>query len=398
MSFDYILKKFLPQTFLVFIFFFNLNAFAQAPNPLNFEKAKLDPTAQNTSLSIGPFNNINFGGAVDMRFYAPQSHGPTYAHLGAASFDLHVAELFLSTNIGDHISLLLEQLLITSKMDDTVGQDHGFVYAVFSEIPWLPQDWSLKIGRFRSHFGIDTHLDSATHILRNPVYKNIGIFTDKGIEVSGFWKSFDWSVSLVNGIDSVLDSVNTGSGHMTDVRRSQSTSSKPVLSRLGFDLTNDLNLGLSAFSGVTHPVLSDYGFLMSDMLFNARMNESKIVYKNRYAVDATFKLSSRIKISAEYCAGIDRDEGHSYNVWSGYTRMDYKIIPQKLTLALQYEYFNDGRRNEIVDTGTLGAALSYNINEQAWFRVGWLQDDRGAFRSKGTGPEYMAIAQTLLTF
>jgi hypothetical protein len=395
---------------ITFIFFlFQTNAHAQPVGRpdlslknsplLNFEKAKLDPSQQNaSSLTVGPFNNINFGGAVDMRLYAPQSHGPTYSHLGAAHFDLHVVELFLTTNIGDHISLLLEQLLITSKMDDPVGQDHGFVYAVFSEIPWLPRDWSLKLGRFRTHFGIDTHLDSATHILRNPAYKNIGIFTDKGLELSGFWKSFDWSVSVVNGIDSVLDSINTNPGHEAEVRRAQATNSKPVVARLGFDLSNNFNLGLSGFSGLTHPVTSEYGYSMSDMLFNARLNEGKIVYKNRYAADMTLKISSKFKIAAEYCTGIDRDEGYTRTVSSAFTRVDYKIIPQKLTLALQYEYFNDGRTNEIMDTGTIGAALSYHLNEQSWLRIGWLQDDRGLFRSKATGPEYMAVAQTFITF
>ena len=408
MRLDYVFKKLPSQIFYILgvLYFLSIypNAYAQSPNtkpltPLNFEKANLTPVKENTSsLSVGPFNNINFGGTVDMRFYAPQSHGPTYSELGAAHFDLHVVELFLSTNIGEHISLLLEQLLITSKMDDPVGQDHGFVYAVFSEMPWLPRDWSLKVGRFRTHFGIDTHLDSATHILRNPVYKNIGIFTDKGLELSGFWKSFDWSVSVVNGIDSVLDSVNTNSGHEAELRRSQATSSKPVVARLGLDLSNDFNVGLSGFSGLTHPVGSEYGFAMSDMLFNARLDEGKVVYKNRYAADVTLKVSSKFKIAAEYCTGIDRESGNTYTVWSAFTRMDYKIIPQKLTLALQYEYFNDGRSNEVADTGNLGLALSYNLNEQSWFRIGWLQDDRGLFRSKAMGPEYMAVAQTLITF
>ncbi len=390
--------KILSFTFLTFLT--TLNAYAQnrplptpSTNSLNLEKAQLE-----TQLSAGPFNNINFGGTVDMRLYLPQSHGPSYVDLGAANFDLHVVELFLSTNIGEHISLLLEQLLVTSKMGDTVGQDHGFVYAVFSEIPWLPSDWSIKAGRFRTHFGIDTHLDSATHILRNPIYKNLGIFTDKGVELSGFYKSFDWSISLLNGIDSVLDNVNANSGNMAEVRRARAANSKPVVARIGIDLTNDLNFGISGFSGVTHPVLSQYGFSMSDMIFSARMDESKFVYKNRYAADMTFKLSSKVKWSNEYCTGIDRDEGQSVHTWSAFTRIDYKIIPEKLTLGIQYEFFNDGRSNETTDTGTLGVALSYNLNDQSWFRLGWLQDDRGLFRSKASGPEYMAVAQTLITF
>jgi hypothetical protein len=83
---------------------------------------------------------------------------------------------------------------------------------------------------------------------------------------------------------------------------------------------------------------------------------------------------------------------------SAFTRIDYKLIPQKLTLGLQYEYFNDGRTNETTDTGNLGIALSYNLNDQSWFRIGWVQDDRGLFRSKTMSPEFMTVAQTLITF
>jgi hypothetical protein len=331
MHFAYPDRKFL---FLIKVFFLEVlplfttsNAYAQRkskpsinnPNSLDLEKAQLEPRKDNSNkapLSAGPFNNINFGGTVDMRLYLPQSHGPSYADLGAANFDLHVVELFLSTNAGDHISLLLEQLLVHEQDGRYGGPRPWFCLCCFlGNSLRSPPTRHSNSGRFRSHFGIDTHLDSATHILRNPIYKTIGIFTDKGIELSGFYKSVDWSLSVMNGIDSVLNNVNSNSGNVVDVRSAQAANSKPVVARIGMELTNDLNLGISAFSGVTHPVLSQYGFSMSNMLFNAKMDEGKLVYKNRYATDVTFKISSKIKLSGEYCTGIDRDEGQSFHTW-----------------------------------------------------------------------------------
>ncbi|MBI4715034.1 MAG: hypothetical protein HY760_03700, partial [Nitrospirae bacterium] len=88
---------------------------------------------------LGPFTNINLGGTLDYRFLIPTNgDSPT---LG-----IHVNELFLTTNIGDNISILAEQLLLTSDMETVVGQDHGFVYAIFTNLPGLPSDLALKVG------------------------------------------------------------------------------------------------------------------------------------------------------------------------------------------------------------------------------------------------------------
>ena len=152
---------------------------------LNLDAPQLE-AKKDEGFSAGPINNLNFGGALDMRLYMPRFGGPTEKHLGFGNFDIHVAELFLTTNVGDHISVLAEQLLVTSEMGNTVGQDHGFVYAIFSNIPAVPENWSLKVGRTRFRFGADARLDSPANVLRSPVYKTLGTITDKGIELSGY--------------------------------------------------------------------------------------------------------------------------------------------------------------------------------------------------------------------
>ncbi len=351
--------------------------------------------------------SLNFGGALDIRGYFPRTGGPTETHLGQANMDIHVAELFLTTNVGDNISVLAEQLLVTSPMGSTVGQDHGFVYAIFSNIPFLPETWSLKVGRMRFRYGIDAKLDSPANVLRSSVYKSLGTITDKGLELSGYGGAFEWSLGIANGVDMIEVPVTAKNGDEIMAEMEVRNGSKPIYARLAYEATDWLALGISGFTGKTYPVYSRYGFAMHDMLFNGHTGMEKLIYKNRYAVDAKIKLSSRWDFSGEYSGGTDRESGETFNVYTLYGRLDYRIRPGKLTAQLQYEYFNDGREDTMVegmnydDSGNIGLGLTYYLTDQAWIRVAGLVDDRGIFRSKDGGPnapEYMGVVQTLLSF
>jgi hypothetical protein len=366
----------------------------KAEPELKLDAPKLEPKAEESNgISAGPINDLNFGGTLDFRFYFPQRHGPTNQKMSFGHFDIHVAELFLTTNVGDHISVLLEQLLNTSNAEMGVGQDHGFVYAIFSDIPLLPESISLKLGRTRFRYGVDTKLDSAANILKSPVYKDLGWITDKGLELSGYFGPVDFSAGVMNG----PETLNPGTGHVEI-----SQNSKPVVARIGVEIADFLQVGVSGFTGRAYPVYSDYDFEMSDMNFNAHLDESKFVYKNRAAADVLFK-AGKWQVAGEYSRGTDRDSGTSYDVWSAFGRVDYRVIPQKLSLSLQYEFFDDGRNPTLgantPDTGVLGAAITYYMTDQSWIRLAHLQDDRGLFRKDdGPGPEYMTAVQTLLAF
>ena len=373
---------------------------------LNLETPKIDPKKEE-GVNVGPFSNLNLGGALDMRLYLPRIGGPTEGHMGFGSFDIHVAELFLTTNIGEHISVLAEQLLVTSPMGSTIGQDHGFVYAIFSSIPGLPENVAIKAGRTRFKFGIDAKGDSPANILRSPVYKTLGTITDKGIEISGYTNPIEWTLGVANGVDAIEKGVMSSDGSETMIMSDTRNGSKPIYARLGYDPTDWLSIGLSGFTGKTYPVYSHYGFAMHDMIFNGHTDMTKLIYKSRAAVDAKAKLSSRWDLSLEHAFGNDRDSGQSFNVKSYYGRLDYRIIPQKLTAQLQYEYFDDGRDIAIIegvpykDSGNFGLGLAYYITDQSWIRAAWLQDDRGLFRSKDANPkapEYMGVMQVLLAY
>ncbi|MEZ4815729.1 MAG: hypothetical protein R3A80_11060 [Bdellovibrionota bacterium] len=375
---------------------------------LNFESPDLTPKEENGSLAFGPINNLNFGGALDMRAYFPQMSGPTEEDMGFGAFDIHVAELFLTTNIGDHISILAEQLLVTSKMGDTVGQDHGFVYAIFSSIPGLPEDIAIKIGRLRNRFGIDARLDSPANPLRSPVYKTIGSITDKSLEMSGTLGPVEFSAAVLNGADTLKAPVTTTvPGVTADVAVKARNGSKPVVARLSIDPFDSFSLGVSGYTGRDYPVYSHYGLTMDDLLFNGHTDRGTLVYKNRAAIDARISLSSNIDFYAEYMMGTDRQGGKTFDVSSIYGRLNYRFVPQKWTLQLQYELFNDGR--DVVftngsaynDSGNFGASLTFYINDQALIRIAGLVDDRSLFRNNNDdskAPEYLGIAQTLLSF
>ena len=376
---------------------------------LNFDTPELTPKKEeNSGATLGPINNINFGGALDMRAYFPQMNGPTEEEMGFGALDIHVAELFLTTNVGDHVSILAEQLLVTSKMGDTVGQDHGFVYAIFSGIPGLPEDIAIKVGRLRNRFGVDARLDSPANVLRSPVYKTIGGITDKSLEVSGLFGPVDISVAVLNGQDTLSVPVTTTvPGVTANMDVDTRNGSKPVVAKISVDASDWLSMGVSGFTGRAYPVYSNYGFSMHDLLFNAHVDESNLVYKNRAAIDAKISLGSKIDLYGEYTLGTDRDGGKTFHVSSAYGRLDYRFIPQKWTAQLQYEAYSDGRDvvsmngMNMSDSGNIGASLTYHLNDQALLRIAGLVDDRGIFRSTGDdskAPEYMAIAQTLLSF
>jgi len=383
---------------------------AASPAPpaegLNLEAPQLE-AKKDEGFSAGPINNLNLRCALDLPMYFPRPGAPTERHLGMANFDIHVAELFLTTNVGDHISVLAEQLLVTSKMGDMVGQDHGFVYAIFSNIPGLPENWSLKAGRTRFRFGVDARLDSPASTLRSPVYKTLGTITDKGIELSGYSGPIEWSLGVMNGVDSIEVPVVTKTGEEATVEMDTRNGSKPVVARVSADVTDWFGLGVSGFSGKTYPVYSHYGLAMHDLIFNGHTDEERLIYKNRGAVDAKLKLGSRLDLSGEYAFGNDRDEGQSLKVWSAFGRLDYRIIPSKLSAQIQYEYFNDGRDVVITegqpykDSGNVGLGVVYYLTDQSWIRLAWLQDDRGLFRTRGgdpKAPEYMSVLQTIITY
>ena len=96
-----------------------------------------------------------------------------------------------------------------------MGHDHGFVYAIFTNLPGLPADLAVKVGRIRFRYGIDAVSDAPANPARNLVYKNLGMISDKGIEVSGYYGDLDYSAAALMAtrtLPSANRSITTRSG------------------------------------------------------------------------------------------------------------------------------------------------------------------------------------------
>jgi hypothetical protein len=370
---------------------------ASVPSPaektieLELESPKLEakPSALDQLAASVGVSNLVFGGTVDNRFYFPKD-------MLSGMYMIHVNELFITTNIGDHISILAEQLLMTSDLGTTVGQDHGFVYATISSLPVLPEGTAFRVGRMRLRYGIDAKLDGPANPLRTPEYKTLGILSDRAIEIAGFFGPMDYVVSGAMGPDFVLANVASPDGSVAgDIKVPFSTSFHPIYARVGLNFSGNIpSFGFSGFYGDTYPVIASDTFQAGEaMLFGGFLEQHRVIRKARGSFDARWNYG-KLKLAGEVTLGQDSDAGITSFVQDYYLRADYAIIPEKFTVQLQYDRFIDGRPNNPA-VGALGLALTYNLTDESWLRVFGQMNER---LFAGESSFFVAGTQLLLAF
>ena len=340
--------------------------------------------------SLGPFTNINIGGTLDYRFMIPTNGD-------APSLGIHVNELFITTNIGDNISILAEQLLLTSDLETVVGQDHGFVYAIFTNLPGLPSDLAVKVGRIRFRYGIDAVSDAPANPARNLVYKNLGFVSDKGIELAGYYKDVDYSAAVLMGPDFIAREV-LGPGGVVggEIKTNAENNNRPVAVRVGYESPWDLKGGLSFFWGKAYRFVNAPLFDMDDMLTNGFLDRSRLFLKRRASVDLRYTLG-KWDFSGEATIGDERENGDTIEARGYYIRADYLAVPQKLEFLLQYDLWRDGLP-ETRDDGVMTGGITYNVLDQAALRLVGFVSDAVLSNDEAEAMETMFIGQVLLTF
>jgi hypothetical protein len=358
---------------------------------LNFESPDLGPPPANTDkgLTVGPLSNVVFGGTLDYRFLFPKE-------MPEGMFMIHVNELFVTTNIGDHISVLAEQLLLTSDLGTSVGQDHGFAYVTLSNLPFLLDGMAIRIGRLRMKYGIDAKLDAPANPLRTPEYRTLGLLSDRAIELAGYAGPIEYVAAVSMGPDFVLRDVASPDGSVAgSIKVDSENRSHPVLLRVGTDLKGGSpNFGLSYYSGVNYAVQAQDGFQAGDeMLFGGFVDQHRLVRKKRGSIDARWDIW-KLKFSGEYTLGTDSESFTRRNVRAYFFRTDLNIKPQKLILQLQYDRFSDGRGSQF-DIGSVGAGLTYYLTDQSWIR-GFSQLNEKIF--SGHGGSSLAGTQLVFAF
>ena len=339
----------------------------------------------------GAFSDLIFGGALDIRrITRGKDLIPDRENWDAGTTLIHVAEFVVTTSVGEHVSILGEQLLTTSPLGTQVADDHGFVYAILTGLPVLPKGASLKIGRFRHGFGIDTKSDAAANPLYNLVRKNIGFISDRGLQLNGFVGPVSYTLSLADGPDSlrtVTDgTVSTGirigpHGSGGGILKPIRNNSPPLFLHVNGNLPlfgKRIWLSASYFDGNSYPFNP----------INGDVNPSTLIYKRRAGFATSFKLW-RVDLAAEWVRGKDTQllkylhipipEDDRNATVEGYYFHAELPLTETLDVRLKYDIWNPNtekfstsafnREPDEQVWSTFGGALTWHFTEGALARL-----------------------------
>lgn len=359
---------------------------------LNFDAPAVEEKKESgIPTQIGPISNLTLGGAIDWRvMHVNGSKRP-------AAF-IHVNEFVVSANVGSHIAVSAEQLLLTSEVSSVVGQDHGFVTVSLVQLPFLPSGMSVKMGRFRGKFGLDAQVDSPANIFPSQALRSNGYVTDIGLNIDYAFGDFEWIVEVFNGPDYK---------NMNGQKQADLVSKPPVQSRFVYQPISSLKVGLSGLYGETFDNQVDPKALGMSSL-GSQMNTNRTILRKRLALD----VSAKTPWAELYAEGIyGRDEGRlaqptdkTFTEAKGYLgRVDvplFRINDETRTKwAVQYDTWQDGSFDGRV--AFVSTAFSI-LNDEGWtYRVGATANDLAFKKSR---PEYVhdspwsATTQLLVSF
>jgi hypothetical protein len=194
--------------------------------------------------------------------------------------------------------------------------------------------WNIRAGHYILPFGLLSDYDTERLILKTIEDLSWGIKLDTGVELLGFFKDFDYAVSLSQG---------AGRNRLTDA-----DSDKLLTARLGWQ-GEDIDIGISGLIG---EVLTDKNSLMRQDL------SQKSVYEKRIGLDIT-KFAGPLILRGEFLIGEDGKE----TVGGGLLKADYALTP-KLELNLKYAHWRrSGGRN------FMGTGFSYEVVKGLFLRI-----------------------------
>lgn len=208
-------------------------------------------------------------------------------------------------------------------------------YQVYLQYKGPLGKWNLRGGHYLLPFGLLATYDTERLVLQGLEKTSLGIRKDSGVQAFGRQGSWDYAVSLSNGL--------------SDVRFADSRANPVLTARVAY-VAGDAQLGFSALAG---RVLLDTDPRPVD------------VRERRFAVDAT-KSFGPLTLRAEGLGGTDNGR----SVGGGLLLGDYALTP-KLELNTRYAYWS------AVDAGhAAGLGLTYQL------RPGLLLRTAGTYQSR----------------
>lgn len=217
--------------------------------------------------------------------------------------------------------------------------------------------WNLRAGHYLLPFGLLAYYDTERLLLRTIEYANLGIKLDTGIQTLGYWGSWDYAVSVSEG--------------MGRRRLSDADGNKVVTGRIGW-WSDETRVGLSAMSGDVLPA--------EEVTHAATIRRTR-----RAALDASIPWE-QWTARAELAGGTDdgRDVG------GGFLGLDAALHPD-LEANMKYSHWERAGSS----TDSVGAGLSYRFRPGLFFRIADEQEFAERRANTVTGQVYYEFSKTL---
>lgn len=262
--------------------------------------------------------SLQVAGGFDTRYKKANGEQNTFELRGAF---LNLRKVF-SDELGDRLILVTQY-----DFEDNFRESH--FYYTYAQIKGPMGKINFRVGRYILPFGLLTYYDTERLLLQTLEKQSLGIKTDVGAQVFGYFGDFDYALSLSNGVGRYWKDIDDN---------------KLVIARMGLNW-EDTRIGLSYLNGrIFTPMTREFPF-------------ESYTYKQRVAFDIEhyydlFTFRSELLYGSE--------EGRS--VGGGFLEVDYSIFPS-LDLNLKYAVWNN-----ITTKHYPGIGFSYNFLTGAYIR------------------------------
>lgn len=217
--------------------------------------------------------------------------------------------------------------------------------------------WNLRAGHYMLPFGLLAYYDSERLLLQTIEYENLGIKLDTGVQALGYWESWDYAVSVSEGV---------GNRSFTDV-----DGNKVVAGRIGW-WSDETRIGLSAIAG--------------DILLAEQVARSFTIRRTRRAaLDASIPWE-RWTARAELSGGTDDGRG----VGGGFLGLDAALHPD-VEANTKYSHWERGGEGD----DKVGAGLTYRFRPGLFLRIADEQEFQGRRSNTLSAQVYYEFSKTL---
>lgn len=216
--------------------------------------------------------------------------------------------------------------------------------------------WNLRAGHYILPFGLLAYYDTERLPLQTQELTSLGIKLDTGVEALGYWESWDYAVSVSQGV---------GRRRLSDT-----DANKLLTARLGWS-ADETRAGLSAMTG--------------DVLLAEEVSSGQVLRRTkRLALDASIPWES-CTFRSEVAIGTDDDKG----VGGGLVGADV-ALSSDWEVNTKYARWERG-----ASASTGGAGLTYRFRPGLFFRVADEQELDGRLSNKFSAQVYYEFSKSI---